>query len=58
VLRRDETTQELAELVLDSADTSSELTYAPLPEDDPKQRRLYVSMVRDHINFELTVDLE
>lgn len=30
--------QALAETILDIVDTSSEITYEPLPDDDPKRR--------------------
>lgn len=48
---------ELAETVLDVVDTESEITYEPLPEDDPEVRRPDISKITDAVDWSPTVDL-
>lgn len=51
------TIKTLAEIVLDIYDTESEITYKPLPEDDPSKRRPDLSKARDLLDYETSVDL-
>ena len=48
---------ELAELVLEVTNSSSVVTREPLPVDDPTQRRPDISLARDKLGWEPTVDL-
>lgn len=47
----------LAETVLELCDTESELTYEPLPEDDPSRRRPSVNKAEQLINWDTETDL-
>lgn len=51
------TIRELADLVLEMTDSRSELTYLPLPEDDPKTRRPDISNARAALDWEPKVSL-
>ena len=42
---------ELAEAVLDLTGSSSQLTYKPLPEDDPKQRQPDITLARETLGW-------
>jgi UDP-glucuronate decarboxylase len=46
------TIKELAREVLDATDTNSDITYEPLPEDDPSQRRPDISRAKTELNWE------
>lgn len=48
---------DLAEVILDLCETSSEITYESLPEDDPARRRPDLSKARETIGFEPNVSL-
>ena len=48
---------ELAETILELTNSSSELIFKPLPEDDPKQRRPDITLAKQHLNWEPRVDL-
>lgn len=48
---------ELAEAARDVTGTSSEITYAPLPEDDPKRRCPDISKAKSLLNWQPTIDL-
>ena len=48
---------ELAKLVLEVTNSSSEIVYEPLPEDDPTQRKPDLTLARAHLGFELRVAL-
>jgi UDP-glucuronate decarboxylase len=52
------TMMELAELVLKLTSSQSKITFNPLPEDDPKQRRPDISMAKDKLAWEPKVKLE
>ena len=41
---------ELAETILELTNSSSELVFKPLPEDDPKQRRPDITLAKQHLN--------
>ncbi|ADQ67271.1 NAD-dependent epimerase/dehydratase family protein [Halogeometricum borinquense] len=49
---------ELAELILEIVDTDSDITYEPLPEDDPKIRRPDISKATGMLDWEPTIGLE
>ena len=49
---------ELAERVLAATGGKSSLTYAPLPEDDPRQRQPDIARAREHLGWEPRVPLE
>ena len=51
------TIRELAELVVEMTDSSSELTQLPLPRDDPKVRRPDISIARRVLDWEPRVRL-
>jgi len=52
------TIEALAERVLDVVDTESDLTYRPLPEDDPQVRRPDLSKVTSTVDWSPTVSLD
>jgi UDP-glucuronate decarboxylase len=52
------TMRELAERVLRHTGSSSKLTFRPLPEDDPRQRRPDIAMARALLDWEPTVSLD
>lgn len=52
------TIRQLAELVIDLTGSSSRLIYAPLPQDDPLQRRPDITRARELLGWEPTVDLK
>lgn len=49
---------ELAEIVLKLTESSSELVHKPLPVDDPRQRKPDITLARQLLNWEPTVNLE
>jgi len=49
---------ELAELILKKVGGTSKLTFLPLPEDDPKQRRPDITLARNELGWEPKVDLD
>lgn len=51
------TIKELAELVLELTGSKSEVTYHPLPSDDPKQRCPDITLAKKHLNWEPTTQL-
>jgi len=51
------TMTELAETVLELVDSPSELTFHPLPQDDPKQRKPDISYARETLGWEPKVQL-
>jgi len=50
--------KELAETVLKIVDSPSKLVFKPLPQDDPKQRKPDISLVKEHLLWEPKVNLE
>ncbi len=52
------TIAELAELVIDLTGSGSEIIKQPLPQDDPTQRRPNISLARDKLNWEPTIQLK
>jgi dTDP-glucose 4,6-dehydratase len=48
---------ELAELIIDITYSDSEITYEPLPPQDPDIRRPDISKVRTEVGWEPTVEL-
>ncbi len=49
---------ELAEIVLRQTKSKSKIVYQPLPQDDPLQRRPDISIAKEKLNWEPTVELE
>lgn len=52
------TIRELAENVIRLTGSSSKLTFFPLPQDDPQQRRPDISRAIEHLGWEPKVQLE
>jgi UDP-glucuronate decarboxylase len=48
---------ELAKLVIELTDSSSEIVYKPLPGDDPKQRQPDISVAKQALSWEPTIQL-
>ena len=55
---RELTVLEIAKLILELTDSSSQITYHPLPADDPKVRRPDISRARALLQWEPQVELE
>ena len=51
------TIRELAELTIDMTGSKSTLTFLPLPQDDPKQRRPDITLAEKHLGWKPTVPL-
>ena len=51
------TVLELAEIVLEVTGSSSEIVFEPLPVDDPAQRRPDITLAREVLGWEPTVDV-
>lgn len=49
---------QLAEIVLKQVGGKSQITYKPLPSDDPKQRQPDISVARKHLGWEPKIPLE
>ena len=49
---------ELAEKIIDLAGSKSKLSYHPLPDDDPVQRRPDISLASTALDWQPTVSLE
>ena len=52
------TIQELAELVIEITDSTSSITYEPLPPDDPKVRCPDITTARTELGWEPDIDLQ
>ena len=52
------TMKQLAELVLKLTGSASEIEYKELPQDDPKQRQPDISLAKEKLGWEPTVDIE
>ena len=51
------TIKELAEIVIEMTGSKSQLTYLPMPSDDPTQRRPDIALAKKHLSWEPTVPL-
>ena len=51
------TVTQLAEIVLEVTGSSSEIVYEPLPADDPTQRKPDITLARESLGWEPSVDL-
>jgi dTDP-glucose 4,6-dehydratase len=51
------TIRQLAELAIEVTGSSSEVTYGPLPVDDPTRRQPDITLARKHLDWEPTVEL-
>ena len=49
---------QLAQFIIRLTDSKSKLSYMPLPQDDPVQRKPEVSVARDELEWTPTIDLE
>jgi UDP-glucuronate decarboxylase len=52
------TIKQLAEKVIEMTGSRSHITYAPLPMDDPTQRRPDITLAREHLGWEPAIPLE
>ena len=52
------TIRQLAERVIDLIGSKSQLVHRPLPQDDPKQRQPDITIARDKLGWEPTVELD
>jgi UDP-glucuronate decarboxylase len=52
------TIKQLAELVIQLTGSSSKLIFHPLPSDDPLQRQPNISLAREKLNWQPTINLE
>lgn len=52
------TIRELAEKVIQMTGSTSKIAYRPLPHDDPKQRRPDITLAKEKLNWEPTIQLE
>ncbi|WP_340691615.1 UDP-glucuronic acid decarboxylase family protein [Hyphomonas sp.] len=52
------TIRQLAERVIDLTGSKSQLVHRPLPQDDPKQRQPDITIARDKLGWEPTVQLD
>ncbi len=51
------TIKELADIVLNKLNSKSKLTYLPLPEDDPLQRKPFIEKAKTKLNWDPKIDL-
>jgi nucleoside-diphosphate-sugar epimerase len=51
------TVLQLAQIVLETTGSSSEILFEPLPVDDPAQRRPDITLAREVLGWEPTVDV-
>ena len=49
---------ELAEKVIDLTHSRSHIVFHPLPQDDPKQRKPDITLAKERLNWEPTIELE
>jgi UDP-glucuronate decarboxylase len=52
------TIRQLAETIIDLTGSGSKLIFRPLPSDDPMQRQPDISLAREMLNWEPTIELE
>jgi UDP-glucuronate decarboxylase len=52
------TIKQLAEKVVEMTGSKSEISYHPLPQDDPTQRCPNISAARKHLDWKPTIQLE
>ncbi len=51
------TIRQLAEMAIEMTGSKSKLTFLPLPQDDPKQRRPDITVAREHLGWEPKIPL-
>ena len=49
---------ELAEKIIELTDSKSQIVFAPLPEDDPKQRQPLIELAKAELNWQPKIELE
>ena len=52
------TIKDLAEKIIDMTDSKSNISYQPLPHDDPKQRQPDITLAKKQLGWEPTIKLE
>jgi UDP-glucuronate decarboxylase len=52
------TIRQLAEKVIDLTGSKSKITFMPLPEDDPMQRKPNISLAKEYIQWEPKIELD
>jgi len=52
------TIKEIAELIVELTDSSSEIIYKPLPVDDPERRRPDITLAEKQLGWQPTIPLE
>ncbi|HKL67428.1 MAG TPA: hypothetical protein VJ877_06010, partial [Bacteroidales bacterium] len=52
------TVNEMAELILELTGSASKISYRPLPQDDPMQRKPDISMAKKELGWEPGYDLK
>lgn len=52
------TIKQIAEVVVSMTGSKSKIEYQPLPQDDPRQRKPDISLARERLGWEPTVELE
>lgn len=52
------TVREIADLVVSMTESESEITFGPVPEDDPQKRRPDISLAIEKLNWHPTIELE
>ncbi|MBT5029185.1 MAG: NAD-dependent epimerase/dehydratase family protein, partial [Nitrospina sp.] len=52
------TIKEMADKILQATNSTSKITYVPLPEDDPKVRQPDITRAKKHLNWEPKVKLD
>ncbi|AGB15632.1 nucleoside-diphosphate-sugar epimerase [Halovivax ruber XH-70] len=55
--QNERTIRDLAKEILEATNTESDITYEPLPEDDPGQRKPDISRIQEDLGWEPTVPL-
>lgn len=51
------TVKQLAEMIIEITGSASQLVYQPLPADDPTRRQPDISLAKEHLDWEPTIDL-
>ena len=52
------TIKELADIVINKLNSKSKLTYLPLPQDDPLQRKPFIEKAKTKLNWDPKINLE
>ena len=52
------TIKELADIIIDSTSSYSKIIYEPLPQDDPKQRKPDISLAKEKISWDPSIQIQ